>query len=69
MGDFTIVDGVVGLVIVVSALLAYARGFVREALAIVGWIVATIVAFIFADKVQPLVKQIPVIGDFIGDQL
>jgi len=67
MGDFTIIDGVVAIVIILSALLAYSRGFVREALAIVGWIVATVMAFIFADQVKPLVRQIPVIGDFIGD--
>ena len=67
MGDFTIIDGVVAIVIVLSALLAYSRGFVREALAIAGWVIATIMAFIFADQVKPLVKQIPVLGDFIGD--
>ncbi|MGJ8609893.1 MAG: CvpA family protein [Octadecabacter sp.] len=67
MGDFTIIDGVVAIVIILSALLAYSRGFVREALAIIGWIVATVMAFIFADKVTPLVRQIPVVGDFIGD--
>lgn len=67
MGDFTIIDGAVAIIIVLSALLAYSRGFVREALAIGGWIIATVVAFIFADQVTPLVRQIPVIGDFIGD--
>lgn len=67
MGDFTIIDGVVAIVIILSALLAYSRGFVREALAIMGWIVATVMAFIFADQVTPLVRQIPVVGDFIGD--
>jgi membrane protein required for colicin V production len=67
MEGFTIVDGVVALVIVVSALLAYSRGFVREVLAIAGWIGATILAFIFADQAQPLVQQIPVLGDYIGD--
>lgn len=67
MGDFTIIDGVVAIIIILSALLAYSRGFVREALAIMGWIVATVMAFIFADQVKPLVKQIPVVGDFIGD--
>jgi membrane protein required for colicin V production len=67
MGDFTIIDGVVAIVIILSALLAYSRGFVREALAIVGWIVATVMAFVFADQVTPLVRQIPVVGDFIGD--
>lgn len=67
MEGFTIIDGAVALVIIVSALLAYSRGFVREAMAIAGWIGATILAFIFADTVQPLIRQIPVVGDFIGD--
>lgn len=67
MEDFTIVDGVVAGIIVISALLAYSRGFVREAMAIAGWIGATILAFIFADQVQPLIRQVPVLGDFIGD--
>ena len=67
MEGFTIIDGAVALVIVVSALLAYARGFVREALAIAGWIAAAIVAFIFAPQVQPLMKEIPVVGEFLSD--
>ena len=67
MGDFTIIDGVVAIVIILSALLAYSRGLVREALAIVVWIVASVMAFVFADQVTPLVRQIPVVGDFIGD--
>ena len=67
MEGFTLVDGIVALVVIVSALLAYSRGFVREALAIAGWIGATILAFIFADTVEPLMRQIPVLGDFIGD--
>jgi membrane protein required for colicin V production len=67
MEGFTIIDGIVAIIIVMSALLAYARGFVREALAIAGWIGATVLAFIFADQVQPLIRQIPVLGDFIGD--
>ena len=67
MEGFTIIDGVVALVIVLSALLAYSRGFVREALAIGGWIVAGLLAFIFAPQVEPLVKEIPMVGDFLGD--
>lgn len=59
MEGFTIIDGVVAIVIVVSALLAYSRGFVREVLAIAGWVGATILAFIFADQAQPLLQQIP----------
>jgi len=67
MDGFTLIDGVVAAVIVVSALLAYSRGFVREALAIAGWIVAAFVAFMFAPQVQPLVKEIPVVGAMIAD--
>lgn len=67
MGDFTIIDGVVAVVIIMSALLAYSRGLVREVLAIAGWIVAAILAFIFADSAQPLIRQIPFVGEFIGD--
>ncbi|MBO9464956.1 CvpA family protein [Tropicibacter sp. R15_0] len=67
MEGFTIVDGVVAAVIVLSALLAYSRGLVREALAIGGWIVAGILAFMFVGQVQPLVKEIPMVGQFVGD--
>ncbi|MCJ7872405.1 CvpA family protein [Marinovum sp. 2_MG-2023] len=67
MDGFTLVDGIVGIVIVLSALLAYSRGLVREAMAIAGWVAAAILAFIFAPQVDPLVKEIPVIGDFIRD--
>ncbi|SLN47501.1 colicin V production protein [Roseovarius albus] len=67
MEGFTIIDGVVALFIVMSALLAYSRGLVREALAIAGWVVAGILAFIFAPQAYPLVKEIPVLRDIIGD--
>jgi len=67
MEGFTIIDGVVAGVIVVSAILAYSRGFVREVLAIGGWIAAAIIAFIFAPNALPLIREIPVLGDFIGE--
>jgi membrane protein required for colicin V production len=67
MEGFTLVDAGVAAIILLSGVLAYSRGFVREAMAIIGWIGATVVAFIFADQVEPLVRQIPVVGDFIGD--
>lgn len=67
MEGFTIIDGVVALVIVVSALLAYARGFVREAMAIAGWVAAAVLGFIFAPQVEPLVREIPMLGDYIGE--
>lgn len=67
MEGFTIIDGVVALVIVLSALLAYGRGLVREAMAIVGWIAAAVLAFLFAPRVEPLMREVPVIGDFLAD--
>ncbi|MDU8911246.1 CvpA family protein [Aestuariicoccus sp. MJ-SS9] len=67
MEGFTVIDGVVAIVIVLSALLAYSRGLVRETMAIAGWIAAALLAFIFAPQVQPLVKEVPVIGEFLSD--
>lgn len=67
MEGFTIIDGAVALVIVVSALLAYARGFVREIMAIIGWIAAGVLAYMFASQVEPLMAEIPVVGEFLAD--
>ncbi len=67
MEGFTIVDGAVAGIIVISAILAYARGLVREAMAILGWIAAAILAFTFAGTVEPLVREIPYVGDILGD--
>jgi membrane protein required for colicin V production len=67
MEGFTIIDAVVAAVILISAILAYARGFVREAMAIAGWVAAAVLAFVFAPTAEPLIRQIPVVGDFLGD--
>ncbi|MCJ8138950.1 CvpA family protein [Falsirhodobacter halotolerans] len=67
MDGFTLIDAVVAVVIILSAILAYARGLVREVMAILGWIAAAVLAFAFASAVEPLIRQIPVVGDFLGD--
>ncbi|SEO52000.1 membrane protein required for colicin V production [Salinihabitans flavidus] len=67
MDGFTLIDGVVAAVILISALLAYSRGFVREAMAIAGWVAAAVLAFLFAPHVEPLIREIPVLGEFIAD--
>lgn len=67
MEGFTLVDGIVAGVIVLSAILAYSRGLVREAMAIAGWIGAAVLAFIFAPAAQPLIRELPVVGEFLGD--
>ena len=67
MDGFTLVDGIVAAVIILSAILAYSRGFVRESLAILGWIGAAVLAFIFAPAVRPLIAQIPYLNSLIAD--
>ena len=66
MDGFTLVDGGVAVVILISAILAYSRGLVREVLSIAGWGVAAVVAYIFTPQVEPLVKEIPIVSDIIG---
>ena len=67
MEGFTYVDGGVAVVILISAILAYSRGLVREVLSIAGWVVAAIVAYVLTPAVEPLVREIPVVSDIIGE--
>ena len=67
MDGFTIIDAVVAAVIILSAILAWSRGFVRESLAILGWIGAAVLAFLFAPTVRPMVAQLPVLDRVMGD--
>ena len=64
---FNIVDGVVLLILLISAVLAFSRGFVREVMSILGWVVAAVAAFTFAPAVEPIIREIPVLKDLIGD--
>lgn len=67
MQGFTIIDAVVAAVIIVSALLAYSRGFVRELMAIAGWVAAAVLAFLFAPAAEPLIREIPGLRNFLAD--
>ena len=67
MDGFTLVDGIAAGVILLSAILAYSRGLVREAMAIAGWVGAAVLAFVFAPSVQPLIKEVPVLNSFLAD--
>ncbi|GIT91849.1 colicin V production protein CvpA [Jannaschia pagri] len=67
MEGFTIVDGGAAIVIVISAILAFSRGLVREGMAILGWVAAAVLAFTFAGSAEPLVREIPYVGDILGD--
>jgi membrane protein required for colicin V production len=66
MEGFNIVDGVVFALVLISAILAYSRGLVRELLSIAGWVIAAIAAFAFAPMADPLVREIPILRDIIG---
>ena len=67
MEGVTIIDAIVAVTIILSAILAYSRGFVREGLAIAGWLAAAVVAYSFADAARPLVAQLPGLNKFLAD--
>lgn len=64
--EFTLVDGGVAVVAVISAILAYSRGVTREILAIGGWLVAAAAAGFLTPVVEPLIREIPVVGEFLA---
>lgn len=65
MEGFTIIDGIAAAVILISGILAYSRGFVREILAIAGWVAAAFVAYFFAPQAVPLAREIPYLNTLI----
>ncbi len=67
MENLTAVDGGAAIIILISSILAFSRGLVRELMAILGWVGAAIAAYYFAPGVQPLVKELPVVGEFLSD--
>lgn len=52
----TILDGVVFVVILISAMLAMVRGFVREVLSVASWALAAAAAFFFYKSLLPFVE-------------
>ncbi|WP_108659739.1 CvpA family protein [Acuticoccus kandeliae] len=55
--NIAILDGVVIAVVLISALLAMFRGFVREVLSIAAWVAAAILAYLFYEDLLPFVSQ------------
>lgn len=51
----TILDGIVLIVVLISATLAMVRGFVREVLSVASWVAAAAAAYYFYRPVLPLV--------------
>jgi len=67
MSDFNIVDGVILAIVIVSSLLAYSRGLVRELMSIAAWIISAVLAYFLAPEVLPFVQEIPYIGPILSD--
>ena len=59
MDSFTLVDGGSAAILLISAILAYSRGLVREVLSIAGWVAAAVSAFIFAPVLNLLLEKFP----------
>lgn len=64
--EFTPVDAGVAVVVLISAVLAYSRGFTREVFALLGWAAAFVVAYFAAPMVDPLLREIPAVGPFLA---
>jgi len=66
MDGFNVIDAIVAGVLVLSGILAYARGLMREVMSIVGWAAAAVMGFVLADEAAPLMREIPVLGGFLA---
>lgn len=64
--EFTVVDAGVAVVTLLSGVLAYSRGFTRELFAIAGWAAAAVAAFYLSPMLEPLIRELPVVGKFLA---
>ena len=53
MDSLNIVDGIVIVIVLISAILAYARGVTREVMAIMGWIFSSIISCLLYTSPSP----------------
>ena len=60
-----IVDLLVLIIVLLSGTLAYFRGLVRESISIAGWIISALLAFNFANQVEPMLRSAPLIGEYL----
>lgn len=63
---FTVIDGGVIAIVILSTYLAAARGVVREVLSVGGWVLAGLVAFALAPMLQPLMAETPMVGKYLS---
>lgn len=57
-----VVDGVVAVLIIVSAYLAMVRGLTRELFALASWLIAFVAAFYFTPQVKDMLPGVPGLG-------
>ncbi|MCY4307982.1 MAG: CvpA family protein [Rhodobacteraceae bacterium] len=53
------------VLVLVSGAFAYSRGFAREVMSILGWVVSAVVAYLAAPLVAPLMNSIPYLGNIV----
>lgn len=53
----TLLDGILLLIVLVSAVLAMIRGFSREVMSVASWVAAAAAAFFFATQLSPMVQD------------
>ena len=56
MMPITLLDGILIVIMLISALLAMIRGFVREVLSVVSWVLAAVAAFYLYKPLLPYVE-------------
>lgn len=61
-----LIDGVVIGVIFLSAILAWSRGFMREGLGLIGWVLAGLGAAAAAPFLMPHMAKLPVVGGMVA---
>jgi membrane protein required for colicin V production len=54
---FTMLDAILVIVVLISAILAMIRGFTREVFSIGSWVAAAAVTYLFWDEVRPYVQR------------
>ena len=54
---FNWADWIIVAVVILSALMSLARGFVKEALSLFVWVAAFVVGFYFSDSMSPLLQE------------
>ena len=66
MGEFNLFDGIAVFIILLSAYLAYIRGAVREVMSVASWIVAAVLAYVFAPHFTTTITQLPLFGKYLS---